>query len=180
MYITRPDGTTPLIGDDDGGRMLPHSRVRTDDFRAVLATGAVLFERGDYKFVAGHLAEETVWLLGLEGVSAFENLSACKPEKNSAAFNSGGYFVMRDGWETTDNYLLVDGGNLGAMSGGHAHADALAIELAAGGRTLLVDPGTYTYHEPVEMRNYFRSSAAHNTLTIDDESQANRAANSVG
>jgi hypothetical protein len=173
MYITRPDGTTPLIGDDDGGRILPLSRTRPDDFLGTLSTGAVLFERGDYKFVAGGcLAEETVWLLGLEGVLAFETMRAEKPSKSSMGFNEGGYFVMRDGWTETDNYLLVDGGNLGELSGGHAHADSLSINLSIGGRSMLVDAGTYTYHESKEMRDYFRLSQAHNTLTIDDESSS--------
>ncbi len=172
MYITRPDSTTPLIGDDDGGRALPLSCSRPDDFRACLSTGAVLFERNDYKFVAGSLAEETLWLLGLEGVLAFETLRARKPEKNSVEFSEGGYFVMRDGWTETDNYLLIDGGNLGNLSGGHAHADSLSINLSIGGRTMLTDAGTYTYHESAEMRDYFRSTQAHNTLTIDDESSS--------
>ncbi|MGI9056363.1 MAG: alginate lyase family protein [Pyrinomonadaceae bacterium] len=172
MHITRPDGTTPLIGDDDGGKILPHSRTRSDDFRTTLTTGAVLFERGDYKFVAEHLSEEMIWLLGLEGVLSFETLRALKPEQNSAAFKDGGYFVMRDGWEKTDNFLLVDAGFLGSMNGGHGHADALSIELAAAGRTLLVDSGTCTYHDPVEMRYHFRSTAAHNTLTIDENSSS--------
>ena len=172
MYITRPDGTTPLVGDDDGGRILPFSRTRPDDFRPVLSTGAALFERGDYKFAAEALAEETVWLLGLEGVQAFENLRAKAPEKDSTAFVDGGYYIMREGWAETDDYLLIDGGNMGALTGGHSHADNLAIELAIGGRTILVDSGTYTYHESKEMRDYFRSTEAHNTLTIDEKSSS--------
>lgn len=172
MYLTRPDGTTPIIGDDDGGQMLPHSSAKCGDFRAVLATGAVVFGRGDYKFVAGEIAEETIWLLGFEGLKTFETLRAFRPAKNSKSFQSGGYFVMRDGWDSTDNYLLIDGGNMGALSGGHSHADALSIDLAAGGRTILVDPGTYTYHESVEMRDYFRSTSAHNTLCINQQSSS--------
>jgi hypothetical protein len=172
MYITRPDGTTPLIGDDDGGKILPLGNSRPDDFRAALSTGAVLFERGDYKFAAGELAEETLWLLGLEGVLAFDTLRAKKPEKNSADFTDGGYFVMRDGWTETDNYLLARGGNLGGLSGAHAHADSLSIILAVGGRSVLTDAGTYTYHESEEMRDRFRSSQAHNTLTVDDQSSS--------
>ena len=74
---------------------------------------------------------------------------------------------MRDGWSETDNYLLVDCGEVGALSGGHGHADTLAIELAVQGKTVLVDSGTYTYHESRELRNYFRSTTAHNTLVID-------------
>ena len=172
MYITRPDGTTPIIGDDDGGRMLPPANAKSDDFRGTLAVGAVLFERGDYKYVAGEVSEEIVWLLGLKGVQAFENLPATVPEKNSFAFETGGYFVMRDGWADTDNYMLIDCGEVGALSGGHGHADTLAVNLALQGRTLLVDSGTYTYHESSEQRDYFRSTAAHNTLTIDGKSSS--------
>jgi hypothetical protein len=36
------------------------------------------------------------------------------------------------------------------------------------GRSLLVDSGTYTYHESRELRDYFRSTTAHNTLVIDN------------
>ncbi len=172
MYVTRPDGTTPIIGDDDGGRMLPHSSVRSDDFRACLSIGAVVFGRGDYKFVARNVSEELLWLLGFEGLKSFEKMREFRPAKNSYQFFNGGYFVMRDGWDTTDNYLLIDCGNLGAISGGHSHADTLAIDLAAGGRTLLVDPGTYTYHESKELRDYFRSTSAHNTLSFNNESSS--------
>lgn len=172
MYATRPDGTTPLIGDDDGGRCLPHGNAETEDFRAVLTTGAVLFGRSDYKFVAADFAEETLWLLGAESKQSFENLRLVRPTKTSNAFKNGGYFIMRDGWTETDNFLLIDGGNLGGLKGGHAHADALSIDLAVGGDSLLVDSGTYTYHESEEMRDFFRTSIAHNTLMIDGKSQS--------
>ena len=172
MYMTRPDGTTPLVGDDDGGRCLPRGNTGTDDFRACLSAGAILFERGDYKFVASDIAEETLWLLGFQGLQSFKTLHSHAPENNSYKFEAGGYFVMRDGWSETDDYLLVDCGTLGSLSGGHAHADALAIDLAAGGRTLLADAGTYTYHETKELRDYFRSSEAHSTLLIDEKSSS--------
>lgn len=172
MYLTRPDGTTPIIGDDDGGRMLPLTNAESDDFRGTLAVGATIFERGDYKYVSGGLSEEVVWLLGLEGVQAFETQRAHIPNKNSVRFENGGYFIMRDGWAETDNYLLIDCGEIGSLAGGHGHADTLGIELAIQGKTLLVDSGTYTYHESKDLRNYFRSTAAHNTLTIDESSSS--------
>ena len=56
MYITRPDGTTPFFGDDDGGRLAMLDTRAANDFRPTLATGAALFSRGDYKFVAGDAA----------------------------------------------------------------------------------------------------------------------------
>ena len=172
MYLTRPDGTSPIIGDDDGGRMLPLTNTKSDDFRGTLAIGATLFERGDYKYVAGNLTEDVVWLLGHEGVQSFETMRAHVPNKNSAAFENGGYFVMRDGWTNSDNYLVVDCGEIGALSGGHGHADTLAVELVVQGKTLLVDSGTYTYHESKQMRDYFRSTKAHNTLMLDEKSSS--------
>jgi hypothetical protein len=172
MYSTRPDGTTPFIGDDDGGRSLPQSNGKTGDFRYCLASGAILFERADYKFVAGEFTEETLWLLGAEGRQSFENLRAVRPSKASESFPDGGYFVMRDGWADTDNYLLVDCGEVGALNGGHGHADALGINLSVAGSTKLVDSGTYTYHESDELRDFFRTTIGHNTLTVDNKSQS--------
>ncbi len=172
MAITRPDGTTPLVGDDDGGRCLPLSPAPANDFRAVLSTGAAIFGRGDYKFVAGDFSEETLWLLGADGAADFENLQPQKPVKNSVAFKDGGYFVMRDGWAKTDNFLLADCGDLGALNAGHAHADALSIDLTVGGKSFLIDAGSYSYNESDAARNRFRSTEAHNTLTIDGKSQS--------
>lgn len=172
MYITRPDGTTPFFGDDDGGRLVMLDSRPANDFRSLLSTAATLFDRPDYKFVSGSAAEETLWLLGVEGLRRYDQIAAQKPLKESAAFPDGGYYVMRDGWSRTSNYLLFDCGPHGMANCGHAHADALAIDVAANGRTLLVDPGTFTYTARKDARDWFRSSIAHNTLTVDRQSSS--------
>ena len=172
MHITRPDGTTSFFGDDDGGRLAMLDARAPNDFRPSLATGAALFGRGDYKFVAGEAAEELLWLLGVEGLRKYDSIAAHEPAELSKAFPDGGYFVMRDGWTDKSNYLLFDCGPHGALNCGHAHADALSFELAANGRTVLVDPGTYTYTGSKELRDWFRSSQAHNTVTLDGESSS--------
>ena len=79
---------------------------------------------------------------------------------------------MRDGWSRESNYLLFDCGPHGMANCGHTHADALAFNMAANGRTLLIDPGTFTYTGALEARNWFRSSVAHNTLTVDRQSSS--------
>lgn len=167
MHMTMPDGTTPLIGDDDGGRMLPLTHMAPDDFRGTLSVGSLLFDRADQKQVAGYAGEEIFWLMGAAGVAAFDAHASAEPVIASKGFKGGGYFVMRDGWDDTDNMLIVDCGEVGSLAGGHGHADALSIEMAVHGKTLLVDSGTYTYHESRDMRDHFRSSMAHNSLTID-------------
>lgn len=192
MYITKPDGETPLYGDDDGGRLLTLDEAAPTDFRSTLRAGAALFKRGDYKYVGllesdkgakeiheSEVAfdrvasvEETAWLLGTEGAAAFDALIGHPPQTESRRFQASGYCVMRDDWTARANYMLIDGGAHGTKGGAHAHADALSFELAACGRTLLVDPGTYTYTKSLELRDAFRGTAAHNTLIVDDESSS--------
>ena len=172
MYITRPDGTTPLFGDDDGGRLVCLDRKPANDFRAVLSTGAVLFGRGDYKFVAGKLAEETLWLLGPSAARMFDEIKPEEPATQSRDFPDGGYYVMRDGWDKNANYLLFDCGPHGSDNCGHAHADALAIEVGVNGKPMLVDPGTLTYTGSQKQRDMFRRSSAHNALLVDGESSS--------
>jgi len=170
--ITMPNGRTPIIGDDDGGRMLPFTNAEPDDFRGSLALGAAIFDRGDHKFVAGRPSEEIFWLMGPEGINTYKAIKEVEPQKASKDFVDGGYCVMRDGFDEVDNYLIVDCGEVGSLSAGHGHADALSIEVAVHGKTLLVDSGTYTYHESRDLRDYFRSSTAHNTVAVDEVSSS--------
>jgi hypothetical protein len=63
--------------------------------------------------------------------------------------------------------VFFDVGPLGPdYQPGHGHADTLNIECSNRGRRLFVDPGTYAYDDDAT-RRYDRSTAAHNTVTID-------------
>ena len=173
MWITRPDGSSPFFGDDDGGRLIKLGDRALDDFRDTLATGAALFGRGDWKFVVGEAVVETLWLLGPQGLADYDRLKPEPPRLRARAFGESGYFIMRDGWAGESSYALIDCGPHGAPFGGcHAHADALAIEFAAAGVTWLLDPGTFNYTGDPQARDEFRSTAAHNTVTVDDEWQS--------
>ncbi|HXY91318.1 MAG TPA: heparinase II/III-family protein, partial [Acidimicrobiia bacterium] len=54
----------------------------------------------------------------------------------------------------------------------HAHADALSVEVRHGGVDVLADPATYCYHGEREWRDYFRSTAAHNTVELARSNQS--------
>jgi hypothetical protein len=54
----------------------------------------------------------------------------------------------------------------------HALADALALVVGHDGVDILANPGTYCYHGEPEWRDWFRSTAAHNTLDIAGASQS--------
>jgi hypothetical protein len=77
---------------------------------------------------------------------------------------------MRTGWGPQDSYLLFDAGPYGS---GHQHEDKLHLILHAYGKTLLTEPGNYSY-DTSEWRRYVLSTRAHNTVLVDGLEQ-NRA-----
>jgi uncharacterized heparinase superfamily protein len=173
MWITRPDGSSPLFGDDDGGRLIKLAPRAANDFRDTLSVGAAILKRGDWKYVAGAAPAEMLWMIGPEGVACYDRLEAETPRETSKGFIPSGYFAMRDGWRSDSSFVLIDCGPHGAEIGcGHAHSDALSIEFASGGVTWLVDPGTFVYAADPNTRDEYRSTAAHNTVTVDDQPQS--------
>ncbi len=81
-----------------------------------------------------------------------------------------GYAVIRH--DESKSRLLFDCGRLGPdYQPGHGHCDVLSYELSLDGQRVIVDTGVSTYEEGRE-RHYERSTAAHNTLRIDGEEQA--------
>ena len=170
VHTVHPDGTVPLVGDDDGGRLMRLDGLPTRDARPTLATGAALFRRSDMRCAAGSAIEECVWLLGVDGAQALATVRPQTPSEGSRGFPEGGFYVLRDGWGANAAWALVDGGPHGTLNCGHAHADALAVEVAMNGRAVLTDSGTFSY-TGVE-RERFRASASHNTATVDGESSS--------
>ena len=49
MYSLKPDGKSPIIGDQDNGRLLPFGTEELNDFRYLMSLGALLFNRSDFK-----------------------------------------------------------------------------------------------------------------------------------
>lgn len=171
MWITKPCGSSSLYGDDDGGRLLKLSCRRANDFRDTLGVGASLFGRRDWKHVAGSDLIEILWLLGPEGLRAYDRIQPSPPLLRAKEFVASGYYVLRDGWCATSSYVLFDCGHHGALTCGHAHSDALSFEFASAGVEWIVDPGTYTYTGNNDYRDLFRSSQAHSTVVVEGQSQ---------
>lgn len=67
--------------------------------------------------------------------------------------------------------LIVDAGQPGPKYiPGHAHCDAMSFELFRDGKPVAVNCGTYAYQ--CEERSFFRSTAAHNTVTLNGVEQS--------
>jgi len=90
-----------------------------------------------------------------------------QPERRSQ-FEETGYYI----YDSDDAYLIIDGGPIGPdYLPAHAHADIFSYELSVEGNLFIVDTGVYEY-EAGDMRDYVRSTKAHNTVCVDGVNQA--------
>ncbi|HUN62524.1 MAG TPA: alginate lyase family protein [Candidatus Sulfotelmatobacter sp.] len=168
-----PNGEHPAIGDSDGGRLLPFGVFNAEDHRPVLSTAAIYFQRGDFLTAKG-FDEQALWLMGLGAEPQFRQLQSAGPSTASRTFRDAGVITMRSDGSRDAKFLLFDAGPQGVLFSGHGHADALSFVCGANGTNWLIDPGTFVYSSSREWRDFFRSTAAHNTLAIDDQDQAIR------
>jgi hypothetical protein len=172
----------PAVGDADDGyvvRLAPFPKS-FDNYRSLVATGALLFQRADLARKAGVVDAKTLWLLGSSSISAFDRLKASASMNHfPREFPQSGYYLLGSDLDTPDEIrLLADAGPLGYLSiAAHGHADALSVVLSVGGEEILVDPGTYAYHTEPEWRRYFRGTRAHNTVLVDGEDQSLQSGN---
>ena len=164
----RPEGRAPLIGDTDSGQVLPFSLHGADDHAYVLALGATLFNEPGFKQAAGKMPEELLWVLGEEGVKAYQSLPETSEGADSEGFPDAGIYILREG----DLYLLFNASGNGISGrGSHGHNDALSLEVSACGTNFIVDPGTYVYTADLKERQLFRSTAYHSTVEVDGAEQ---------
>ena len=163
----RPDGSAPLIGDSDGGQVMPMRKRASDDHAYVLAAGAVVFNASSLKLSSAE-PEELVWLFGEDGLLAFDSFVESTEIPMSVSFPHAGLHILRQ----KDLYLSFNTSHAGINGrGSHGHNDALSIEVAACGRTFIVDAGTFVYTGDLAGRHKFRSTGYHSTVEIDGEEQ---------
>jgi hypothetical protein len=166
-------GNLPMIGDaDDGFVYTLAPRAQFEPFGEWLRVAGVVFDNARWRSRgAGHTAT-ALWLCGSDAVVADEGAVLTEPP---TTFADGGYYILGDRLGQPDELrAIVDAGPLGYLGiAAHGHADCLSLLLSVAGRELLIDPGTYVYHTEREWRDYFRGTAAHNTVRIDgvDQSQ---------
>jgi uncharacterized heparinase superfamily protein len=163
-HYLKPDGTAPLIGDSDDGRLIRFHHRRAVDHSYLMSIAAVLLKDSAFK-TSDKIDPEAIWWFGPEARDIYDRLSP-SGEPGSKAYLDSQIFVQREG----ALYAIIDCGDNGALGrGSHSHADALSMEVFAYARTLLRDPGTYVYTASDEWRNRFRSTAYHNTVRVDGQ-----------
>lgn len=91
------------------------------------------------------------------------------PSYLSRTFHSSGFTVLRNGW-TKDATVMVL--KAGPKAFWHCQPDNGTFELWSKGRNFFPDSGSYVYagdKEVMALRNWFRQTKVHNTLTLNEE-----------
>ena len=169
--VAGPTGELPAVGDGDGGRAyeLSEAGLGRQGTRAAvcgaIATGGRLPAAARHEDLAPAL-----WLFGSgPAEEALKLPRGDREQSGTARYASGGCFVAGRG----RHHGVIDCGPLGYLSiAAHGHADCLSLCVSNASSWLVVDPGTYCYHRQRTWRDHFRSTAAHNTVTIDGASQS--------
>jgi hypothetical protein len=90
----------------------------------------------------------------------------------SRYFPDAGQVFLRTGWSKEASMAVFDASR---WYGWHSHLGRNSVNLFAGGRYLLPDPGIFSYHAADPFAAYGRSTAAHNTVNFAllNQSEAN-------
>ncbi len=144
-YVVQPDGRIPMLGASQGLLVRKHQPE-------LLARVGLAFPEFAHMLTAG--------------------MCGTAPADRLAVFESSGVAVMRSSFDPALDYqsqthVVFD---MGPYRTNHSHLDALNVILYSAGRTLLTDSGMFT-EEPGEEESYFRSTRAHNTVTVDGVDQ---------
>lgn len=179
-------GPPPLFGDYDDGFVLDLGRGGPD-VQSLLALGAAACGRAVRTPLDPAAQDALLWapLKTTEHRTAQPELEGGHPDASaglrarrdpslqSRAFDTSGYYLLQWGEARDRVSVFFDCAVLGFGSiAAHGHADALQIAVRAFGEDVLVDPGTYDYFRALDWRDYYRSTRAHNTLTVDGEDQS--------
>lgn len=167
--LVRPDGSLARFGDDDGGKTLRLGRDDYHDPRPLLALCAVLFERPDFKHVAGPMPPEVWWLLGPQGAETYLTMPERRSPPERTLFLNAEVGVIRSDATPEALWVLAQACPWATLTAGHSHGGLLSFEAFVGGRPFLIDPGTFTYSERDAFRDALRRVDAHNTVTIDGQ-----------
>jgi uncharacterized heparinase superfamily protein len=160
LWLMDTDAKVPAIGDFDDCRAIATTQAPEPKYVAsVVAAVSGCVGRPDLAPPAKDPSLREL-IIGSAKVSSAQPVGM-------RSFTSGGYSVIRSRHEDPA-VLTLDHGPVGYLSiAAHGHADTLSIWLSVGSQPVIVDAGTYLYHSNRDLRDLFRHTAVHNTLSLD-------------
>lgn len=168
--ITKQNNCVPQFGDNDSARVHKIAFCSPENFsdhRHILATISKMFgtKFDDIEMNVESQIESDILTDGLK-LTPINNLSTKREVDNF--FKNAGIISVKKG---TLNLIVTCGQNGQSKRGGHNHNDKLSFELNLFGHDVFVDSGCPVYTANPAMRNFFRGTAAHNTIIVGNREQ---------
>lgn len=163
--LTQPEtGDAPVLGANDGARLLPLGDSDYRDYRPAVQLAMALFlDRRAYGGVDDGRAS---WNLPLRWLNIPLPTQAAAPP-GSIQCDEGGYSLLRRG----DAFALL---RYPRFRFRPSQADALQVDLWLSGINHLRDAGSFSYNQGDDWLRYFSGTASHNTIQFDDRDQMPR------
>ncbi len=180
------EGNIPNIGDQDSAILLDFGIDNLTNFKSILNTGAISLNNLEFKqddfpdFKTKVLLADKISFVkdgNKVGASRISNYHPCDRKQENTdlqatsykLFRESGLAVIRGKLHNKDVVFVGNATPLGMPPlYAHGHLDALSFTLSVEGLQFMVDPGTYLYHSGGKWRRYFRSTAAHNTIRVNE------------
>ena len=100
---------------------------------------------------------------------ATEGKEGTAPASGLIAMKTAGFYSLRSDWDKDATVMVYKGGPAGEW---HCQLDNGTFNVMVKGRNFFPDAGSYSYggdDEVMKMRNWFRQTKVHNTLTLNDK-----------
>lgn len=172
IKIAYPDKSTPVLSDDTN-----EPWAEKNDVSGALTLGYLLFNDAEMGFFANKQVDAKMyWYLNDSQLKMLENIEVKKPEYTSLNFPTTGYYIMRDGWNSSDNMMIISAG-LDNLKPDHQHGDMLGIQAMANGKVILPNYQVRYYLKDLEL---FKNSMTKNVALVDDELQGKQYTSNKG
>ena len=159
------NGNKTVFGDNDEGYLLfPYFSKKFSIYRSLLQSSNLEYNSG---FNSNNYLDLRNYLIYGEKNNEIKSI---ENPNSDEVFKSSGYAFLYNNCTK----LSIDFGAIGDnVSAAHGHSDIFHFTLESYGVPILIDPGTYQYHNiHKNWREYYRGVSAHNTISINGLNQA--------
>ena len=161
--IAMPNKKLPVLQDDTDSPWAEYNNMGS-----VMLIGSIIFNEPRFKYFADkRLSSEYYWFFKDTDIEKYYSLKKTQPENSSTTLQQTGYYVFRNGWKNSSDYMIISAG-LSNEKPDHQHGDMLGIYAYANSNVILPN---YQTRYSLKDYKYFKSSFVKNIAIVDSISQ---------
>ncbi len=161
VKLAQPNRRLPVLQDDTDKPFAVNNSM--DE---VMILGTIVFNDPEFKYFSGdQISAAVYWLLRKEKLETTQDLNPKVPEIRSCELPETGYYIMRNGWDSSAVYLTISAG-LSEVKPDHQHGDMLGVVGYAYGHEILPN-----YQVQYNSKHYpfYKNSWVKNIALVDNQ-----------